>query len=342
MADVIREHGLPYQGRPRADEIRVHPRGYAGSRGLLLGLLALLGLVFLALFAHRWSRTPRVSDTVHKITAPAKPALPPAPTVPKLEPPRAPIMVPPVIGASDKKDEAAKKEEAKQDEVKKEEAKKEEAKKEEAKKEDLTRNEPAKETKIAPAPKPEVKPAEVAKPAPAKPPVMAKPEPAKPPVMAKPEAAKPPVMAKPAPAKPPMVAKPTPAAGPPMARPVKPRAEALPKAKVAACPRLDIYFDANQTSFTDKDLAQIDTLATCLKAHPDATVRLEGRNDFKESNSEAAMPLTRQRARALEDALTKRGVNESQLKPMNGPNQCINQDTPACLKKNRSVSAIVE
>jgi len=156
-----------------------------------------------------------------------------------------------------------------------------------------------------------------------------------------------PQTAQPAPAKPPATANRAPATpraanAPAQNRPVNYVAETVPKPKPMVCRRVDIYFGANQTSFSDKDVAAIDSLATCLKAHPNETVRLEGRNDTKETSSADEMPLARRRARALADELTKRGVNESQLRTMNGPSQCIGVDNPNCLDKNRSVSAIAE
>jgi len=156
-----------------------------------------------------------------------------------------------------------------------------------------------------------------------------------------------PQTAQPVPAKPPASANrapatPRPASAAPQSRPVNYVAETVPKPKPMVCRRVDIYFGANQSSFSDKDVAAIDSLATCLKAHPNETVRLEGRNDAKETSSADEMPLARRRARALADELTKRGVNESQLRTMNGPSQCIGVDSPNCLDKNRSVSAIAE
>jgi len=231
---------------------------------LLLGLLALTGLVFLALFAYRWTHAPTLRDTLHRITAPARA------NVPKAGPPRSPMIVPP--GAGEEK-----------------------------------KTEPVKETKIVPAEpaKTPVQPVEVIEPKPTKPAVAATPVPAKP-----------------APAMPDVL--------PPK----------LTASKGSVCPRLDVYFAPSKTSFSDKDLAEIDTLASCLKEHPNATVRVEGRTDAKETHSEA-VPLTQLRARALADELEKRGVNESQLKPMNGPQQCIS-NTPYCVHQNRGVTAIVQ
>ncbi|NUP05547.1 MAG: hypothetical protein HOW73_05755 [Polyangiaceae bacterium] len=339
MADVIREERLPYGGRYRADDIRVHQQGAGLSRGLLFGLLGLLALGLFALFAYQCNHAARVREAERNLMQPV-----PATEPPKLEPAPAPAIVPPKLTEEEStKPESTTEPKTAMGEhettVEKSPVLPEETvKKEETAKTEETPGMGKGEEKTAPSPmKAEEKPmkgeqekqmtrgtAKAEQPAAPAPTTKAAPKTAAVPKRA--QAQKTPGMSERAGA--------TPAAGQ--------RAERIdqPSPGGGKCTRLNIYFTADRAVFTERDLGMIDNLASCLRANPTAKVTLEGRTDGRETRS-PYVPIDRQRADVLASELLTRGVAPNQMTLIEGPPQCFD-DSPLCLQKNRSVSAITE
>lgn len=111
---------------------------------------------------------------------------------------------------------------------------------------------------------------------------------------------------------------------------------------LGGCKRLDIYFQPQGMTLTDKEDKALDTLAACLKANPEMKVRLEGRTDAVEIKDAEKGTLAKDRARLIKDELKERGICPSRVKVESDliPT-CTNNDY-ACRRQNRSVTAISE
>ncbi|NUO48343.1 MAG: OmpA family protein [Polyangiaceae bacterium] len=132
-----------------------------------------------------------------------------------------------------------------------------------------------------------------------------------------------------------------PVAAAPGAMPPKAPAAANEPWKTAAsgngCQRLDIYFNPQSMKLTDHENQELDRLAACLKKHPGAVVKFEGRSDGVELSN--GTMLGKDRAQLIADKLEERGIKECRFIVVNAEKSCTQNDME-CRRQNRSVSVI--
>jgi outer membrane protein OmpA-like peptidoglycan-associated protein len=103
----------------------------------------------------------------------------------------------------------------------------------------------------------------------------------------------------------------------------------------------DVLFETGHATLTPGAYATLDRLATALRQQPDRKVLIEGHTDSVGS-SEANQGLSERRARSVEIALTKRGVEDSQIEALGkGENYPIaGNDSAGGRQSNRRVELI--
>jgi outer membrane protein OmpA-like peptidoglycan-associated protein len=103
----------------------------------------------------------------------------------------------------------------------------------------------------------------------------------------------------------------------------------------------DVLFETGHATLTSGAYATLDRLATALQQQPDRKVVIEGHTDSVGS-SENNQGLSERRARSVEIALTKRGVEDSQIEALGkGENYPIaGNDSAGGRQSNRRVELI--
>ncbi len=103
----------------------------------------------------------------------------------------------------------------------------------------------------------------------------------------------------------------------------------------------DVLFETGQATLTPGAYATLDRLATALRQHPERKVLIEGHTDNVGSDQNN-QGLSERRARSVEIALTKRGVDSSQITALGkGENfPMASNDTADGRQTNRRVELI--
>jgi outer membrane protein OmpA-like peptidoglycan-associated protein len=104
----------------------------------------------------------------------------------------------------------------------------------------------------------------------------------------------------------------------------------------------DLHFESGTSTLTDDSSATLDQLASDLKAHSSATVRLEGHTD-NTGSSQDNQKLSFARATSIRNGLVNRGVNPSQLRAtgMGGTNPVASNITQMGRDENRRTDIVV-
>jgi outer membrane protein OmpA-like peptidoglycan-associated protein len=104
----------------------------------------------------------------------------------------------------------------------------------------------------------------------------------------------------------------------------------------------DLHFESGTATLTDDSSATLDQLASDLKTHPSATVRLEGYTD-NTGSSQDNQKLSFARATSIRNGLINRGVNPSQLRAtgMGGTNPVASNITQMGRDENRRTDIVV-
>jgi outer membrane protein OmpA-like peptidoglycan-associated protein len=125
----------------------------------------------------------------------------------------------------------------------------------------------------------------------------------------------------------------------PVGAALRPRSRAtLPKRITIS----DLNFESGTATLTEDSSATLDQLASDLKTHPSATVRLEGYTDNTGSSKENKK-LSLARAISIRNGLVNRGVNPDQLRTtgMSGANPVASNITQTGREENRRTDIVV-
>jgi len=105
----------------------------------------------------------------------------------------------------------------------------------------------------------------------------------------------------------------------------------------ATCTQTTIHFTRNAATLGADDKVAVRQLADCMKMNPSQTVRLEGRADASEIQTNAA--IAQERADTLARELRALGVPASQYNVTTSATTC-NEETDTCWQVNRSATAV--
>jgi outer membrane protein OmpA-like peptidoglycan-associated protein len=105
---------------------------------------------------------------------------------------------------------------------------------------------------------------------------------------------------------------------------------------------LDVKFDHDSSRLGAASASSLDGIATALRAHPTAQVRIDGFTDDS-GNDDHNKALSADRANAVRDALIRRGVDQNQIEILgNGAaNPMASNDTPEGRAANRRIEMVV-
>lgn len=114
---------------------------------------------------------------------------------------------------------------------------------------------------------------------------------------------------------------------------------ATPTAGEASCTDVTIYFPKDSTLIGDEAVVSVNQLASCLKADPTLTVRLEGRAD-PTGSAEHNRRLATERALSVAAQLQAHGISVDQISAVALPSNCAGDD-PTCWRSDRTVNAVL-
>lgn len=115
-------------------------------------------------------------------------------------------------------------------------------------------------------------------------------------------------------------------------------APALAPGTDVSCEAVTIHFESNGYMLGEDGKGSTETLAECLKANPNQSVRIEGRADPRESLS-SATSLAKQRAESVASELKAQGVPDSQISVITSASTCSDADE-SCWQQDRTVTIV--
>lgn len=92
------------------------------------------------------------------------------------------------------------------------------------------------------------------------------------------------------------------------------RNKPVKKESVAAPISMTVFFNIGQSYLMDKDMMNVESIASAIKATPNKTYTITGYADSQTGSKQRNDILSRQRAESVANALIKLGVNKDQLK----------------------------